>query len=325
MTPKTIPIKRKLFAVIIIDAFLFSLLLFVGYTFFFIPARAENVNLSTDTAVSRHTYNSDICVGTNFIDCLTKTPEPSPTNTREPIPTDTLEPSATLTLEPSPTNTLEPSATNTLEPSPTNTLEPSATATLEPIPTNTLEPSSTSTQIPPSPTNTPKPSSSPTLKPTNTQTRTIEPPSPSATHSPPSNTNTPKPSQPHILSTPTPTNTSTQVAITCTNCYIVKDFRELIVSGLYSADLLNTQDISSTLKVTITLYNVYKGVAVGKAIDMVDTQPVNEVMKVETPLWCISPTNGDVYWIHTEASAKKITGELWFILDEWTRITLSEN
>jgi hypothetical protein len=96
------------------------------------------------------------------------------------------------------------------------------------------------------------------------------------------------------------------------------------VSGLYSADLLNTEDISSTFKVSITLYDVYKGVVIGKTLDLVDTQPANEVMHVETPLWCISPVIDAVYWIHTEASAQKITGEFWFGIDEWVRFNLSD-
>ena len=71
----------------------------------------------------------------------------------------------------------------------------------------------------------------------------------------------------------------------------------MIVSGLYTADLLNTEDISSTFKVSITLFDVYKRVVVGKTIDMTDTQPANEVMQVKTPLWCINPVAGDGYWI----------------------------
>jgi len=106
---------------------------------------------------------------------------------------------------------------------------------------------------------------------------------------------------------------------------MVKDFRELIVSGLYQADLLNTEEISSTFKVSITLYDVYKGMVVGNSIDMVDMQPANEVMRVETPLWCISPVTNAVYWIHTEISAQKVTGEIWFGMDEWVRINLADN
>jgi hypothetical protein len=94
------------------------------------------------------------------------------------------------------------------------------------------------------------------------------------------------------------------------------------VSGLYTADLLNTEDISSTFKVSITLYDGYNGVVVGKTIDMVDTQSAHKVMQVETPLWCINPVKGDVYWIHTIASAQKSTGEIWFVIDEWVRIKL---
>jgi hypothetical protein len=112
---------------------------------------------------------------------------------------------------------------------------------------------------------------------------------------------------------------------TCPACYLVKDFRELIVRGLYTASLLNTEDISSTFKVSITLYDVYKGLVVGNTIDMIDTQPANEVMQVETQLWCIEPIKGDVYWIHTEASAQRSTGEIWFVIDEWVRIDLSES
>ncbi len=338
MNPRIKPVHIKIFIALILDAFLFSLLLFASYAFFFNPARAEDVNVPVGVPVSSQICNPNLG-GTNSIECPTETLEPSATNTLEPSPTNTLEPSATNTLEPSATNTLEPSATNTIEPSPTftlepsatntiepsptNTLEPSATNTLEPSPTNTFEPSATSTRIPPNPTDTPKPSASPTLKPTNTQTSTIEPrQTPTLTNTPHSKTNTPKPSQTYIQSTPTPSVTSTPAVVTCADCYIVKDFRELIVSGLYTADLLNTEDISSTFKVTITLYDVYKGVVVGKAIEMVDTQPATKVMIVETPLWCIRPVTGDVYWIHTEASAEKSTGEIWFVTDEWVRINL---
>jgi hypothetical protein len=97
------------------------------------------------------------------------------------------------------------------------------------------------------------------------------------------------------------------------------------VSGLYSADLLNTEDISSTFRVSITLYDGYKGVAVGKAINMIDTQPANEVMHVETPLWCTSPLTGDDYWIHTVVLTQKSTGKVWFVMDEWVKINLSDN
>jgi hypothetical protein len=341
------PVHLKIIAAIFIDTFLFSLLLLVSYTFFINPARADYVNFPLDTTPLSQSCNSDMDGSNTLEDRLpytldqsanctvepspTNTLEPSATNTFEPSPTNTLEPSATNTLEPSPTNTLEPSATNTFEPSPTNTLEPSPTNTLQPSPTNTLQPSptntllpsATNTLVPPSPTNTPMPSESPTLKPTYTQTSTIEPTqTQSPTNPPPSNTNTPKPSQTYVLSTPKPSFTSTPAVNTCRDCYIVKDFRELIVSGLYTADLLNTEDISSTFKVTITLYDVYKGVLVGKAIDMIDTQPANKVMLVETRLWCINPIKGEVYWINTEASAQKSTGEIWFVIDEWVRINL---
>jgi len=96
------------------------------------------------------------------------------------------------------------------------------------------------------------------------------------------------------------------------------------VSGLYTADLHNAEDISSTLKVSITLFDVYKGVVIGDIISMTDTQPASEVLHVETPLWCITPTTSDVYWIHTEVSAQKTTGEFWFVLDEWVRINLTD-
>jgi hypothetical protein len=293
MNPRINPIKLKILAAIIIDTFLFLLLLLAGYAFFIVPARAENVDWPTETAVPSPT-------------CAHK---PSPTSTLEPSPTNTLEPSATSTLEPSATSTLEPSATSTLEPSATTTLEPSATSTLEPSATSTLEPSA-----------------SPTLEPTNTQTSTLEPSqTPSPTNPPPPDTDTPEPSPTYRRRTPTPTATSSVAVISCPACYIVKDFRELIVSGLYTADLLNTEDISSTFKVSITLYDGYKGVFVGKAIAMDDTQPANEVMQVETPLWCITPITGDTYWIHTVASAQTSTGKIWFVMDEWVRINLSED
>jgi hypothetical protein len=104
---------------------------------------------------------------------------------------------------------------------------------------------------------------------------------------------------------------------------MIKDFREIIVSGLYTADLLNTEGVTSTFKVSITLFDYYKGEVVGKTIDMVDMQPPNEVMQVHTPLWCIEPIAGDVYWIHTEVLAQKGQGEIWFVLDEWVRINLT--
>jgi hypothetical protein len=95
------------------------------------------------------------------------------------------------------------------------------------------------------------------------------------------------------------------------------------VSGLYTADLLNTEDVNSTFKVSITLFDYYKGEVVGKTIDMVDMQPPNEVMQVQIPLWCLNPEAGDVYWIHTVVSAQKSQGEIWFVLDEWVRIKLT--
>ena len=106
---------------------------------------------------------------------------------------------------------------------------------------------------------------------------------------------------------------------------MIKDFNELIISGLFSADLLNSEEISSTFTVSITLYDVYEGIVVGKTLEMVDTQPTGEVMHVQTPLWCIEPVKDKIYWIHTEASAQKITGELWFVYDEWVRIDLSKS
>jgi hypothetical protein len=106
---------------------------------------------------------------------------------------------------------------------------------------------------------------------------------------------------------------------------MVKDFSELIVSGLYTADMLNTTEISSTFMVSITLYDVYEGLVVGETISMTDTQPANEVMHVENPLWCISPVADDVYWIHTEASAQKITGNIWFVMDEWVKVNFASD
>ena len=97
------------------------------------------------------------------------------------------------------------------------------------------------------------------------------------------------------------------------------------MSGLYTADLLNTEDISSTFNVSITLFDVYKGTIIGETIYMTDTQPTSEVMHVEAPLWCISPTTSDVYWVHTEISAQKTSGEFWFVLDEWIRINLTDD
>lgn len=232
-------------------------------------------------------------------------------------PTETPVPSETFTLEPSQTYTLEPSATITSEPSPTNTFEPSATSTSEPSPTNTFEPSATST---------PEPSATPTLEPSNTPTNTIEPSlTPSPTNTPPPDKDTPEPSPTYKLYAPTQKATSTPEVFTCPACSIVKDFRELIISGLYTADLLNTEDISSTLKVSITLYNGYKGEVVGNTISMIDTQPANEIMHVETPLWCISPSTGEVYWIHTKAFAQNSSGNVWFVIDEWVQINLSDD
>jgi hypothetical protein len=316
MKPRVKPIHLKIFLALFIDTILLLLLMLVSYTFFFHSARAGDVNTSSDPTRSSVNCDSAISGTSSIEDCPTSTPEPPPPNTLEPSPTETLEPSVTNTPEPSPTDTLEPSATLILEPSSTSTLEPSATFTPQPSPTNT--------RIPPSPTNTPKPSRTPTIKPTNTQTKTVVPtktPSPSITST---ITLTPTPSQTPTPSTSTPGVTSVPEVSTCTDCYKVKDFRELIVSGLYSADLVNTEEITSTFAVSITLYDGYKGVIISQTINMVDTQPANKVMMVETPLWCISPTANGVYWIHTQASAQKITGELWFVMDEWVQITLSD-
>jgi hypothetical protein len=105
---------------------------------------------------------------------------------------------------------------------------------------------------------------------------------------------------------------------------MVNDFDELIINGLYSADLFNSAEISSTFTVSITLYDVYDGVVVGQTLGMTDTQPAGEVIHVQTPLWCIQPVTDKVYWIHIEAMAQKITGGLWFVNDEWVRVDLSK-
>ncbi len=347
MNPRLKPVKRKIIAVIFIDVFLFFLLVLASYAFFSKPARAENVEFPSDSSSANLTFASElnvdgnasseinnsegkvfVCkyVGTPGVDerlqtgdnpisvSITAIPDyqgigswfadqqgrsyvlaedvgqPEPPVTDCP-PVGTTTPTATVTENPTPTNTTMPSATSTLEPSPTNTVMPSATSSLEPSPTNTVKPSTTSTLGP-----------SPTLKPTNTKTSTIQP---SPTHSP--------------SITPSPTATSSMEEFTCTSCSIVKDFRDMIVSGLYTADLLNTEDISSTFKVSITLFDVYKRVVVGETIEMTDTQPANEVMQVNIPLWCLNPVEDDVYWFRTIASAQKSTGETWFVLDEWVR------
>lgn len=357
MNPRIKPIKVKVLAVIIIDAFLLLLLVIVSYTFFSTSAKAENTDcvectpqpsqiFAPKTNVDGNTlleinYSEGkvfVCkyVGTPGVDERLQTgenpisvsisaipdydgigswfadeqgrsyvlaedvgqPEP-PVTDCPPVgaPTPTIPSTATPTLLPPPTAT----------PSPTTTTRPSETYTLEPSQTNTVKPSATSSPTLQIPTNTPKPSSSPTPKPTNTKTSTIKPsPTPSPTH------------------TLTPTVTAAAEVLTCQSCYIVKDFREMIVSGLYTADLQNTEDISSTFKVSITLYDVYKGVVIGQTIDMVDTQPSQEVMQVQTPLWCIKPDASEVYWIHAEVSAQKTTGEIWFVLDEWVRINLAD-
>jgi hypothetical protein len=84
--------------------------------------------------------------------------------------------------------------------------------------------------------------------------------------------------------------------------------------------MLNTEDISSTFNVSITLYNEYKGVVIGKTIDMMDRQPANKVMHVETPLWCVAQTTGAEYWIHTIVTVQDNTGQIWYEEDEWIRI-----
>ena len=308
MNDRQSPIKRKIITAIIIDILLFIILVLASYSFFYLPAKAENGDklASIDPA---------IVACANGDPCPTHTPEPSPTNTPEPTSTDTIEPSPTNTLEPSPTDTLEPSPTDTLEPTPTDTLAPTPTDTLEPTPTDTL--------VPPSPTNTSSPSSTPTLIPTITPTRRIEPSqTPTPTNPPPHKTNTPRPSATYIVKTKTPSITPTLIVNTCSNCYIVKDFRELIVSGLYSADMLNTESMTSTLNVSITLYNEYKGVVVGKTIEMIDKESANEVMHVETPLWCTNMTSNN-YWIHTIVSVQNSNGKIWFEADEWIRISIA--
>jgi hypothetical protein len=97
-----------------------------------------------------------------------------------------------------------------------------------------------------------------------------------------------------------------------------------MISGLYTADLLNTETITSTFNVSITLYNGYKGLVVGNIINMIDRQPANKVMHVETPLWCLTQTTGDEYWIHTIVSVQDDTGKLWFEDDEWLRINVPD-
>jgi hypothetical protein len=239
------------------------------------------------------------------VDCPTDTVVPSPTCAHKPTATSTLEPSPTSTLEPTATSTLEPSPTSTLEPSATSTLEPSATSTLEPSPTSTLEPTLTLV-----PSDTPNPTQTPTVTPSPTSTQPhVHEPTPT--------------SKPYVLQTPKAT--STPAVVTCPNCYIIKDFRELITSGFYTADLLNTQEISSILRVSITLYKGYKVSAVGETIEMVDTQPADEVMRVETPLWSIKPVSGATYWVHTIATAQTTEDTLWFVMDEWVQINLSDD
>jgi hypothetical protein len=359
MNPRIKPVKLKIIAAIFIDAFLFLLLLFVGYAFFFIPARAEHVDSPPATSTPSQIFalkqgvdgttlleinNPEgkvfVCkyVGTPGVDERLQTGDNPISVSIDAIPDyhgigswfadaqvrsyvlveDVGQPKPPITDCPqvgTPTPTTPPIDTPTLPPpstaptTPTTTTKPSATSTLEPSPTSTLEPSA-----------------SPTLKPTNTQTSTIQPSrTPSPTIAPPPDTDTPVPSPTYKLYTPTPKATSSFEVITCPACYIVNDLRELIVSGLYTANLLNTEDISSTFNVSITLYNEYKGVVVGKAIGMVDTQPANEVMQVETPLWCNTPITGNVYWIHTVASAQASTGQIWFVTDEWVRINLSDD
>jgi len=359
MNPRIKPIKLKIIAVIFIDILLFFLLVLAGYAFFSIPVRAENVDSPPDASTPNLTFapktsidgttlleinNPEgkvfVCkyVGTPGVDERLQTGDnpisvsisaipdyhgigswfadeqgrsyvlvedvgqPKPPVTDCPqveTPTSTTPPKVAFT----PTFTSTPTQTDL----PTATPTPTGTDTMPPAPTTTTQPSATSTHILPAPTITPKPSASPTRKPTNTQTSTIQP---SWTQSP--------------SITPTSTATSSMEIFSCPSCNIVEDFREMIVSGLYTADLLNTEDISSTIKVSITLFNGYKGEVVGKTIDMVDTQPSNEVMQVQTPLWCIDPITGGAHWIHSVVSAQKSTGERWFVLDEWVRINLTD-
>lgn len=260
-------VRLKIIVVILIDAFLFLLLVSIAYAFFTIPIRSETVGMEAFNPVPSET----------------ETEPPTETSTVEPSPTDTLEPTATDTQEmPSPTIQPTDTQTSTVEPSPTES------------PTSTTPPD----------TDTPEPS-------------------PTSTNEPINDTDTPTPSPTFRRRTPTPSATATMSVVPCPNCHIIKDFKELIISGLYTADLLNTEVISSTLNVTITLYNEYKGVVLGKAINMVDTQPSNEVMHVESSLWCYQPIQGEDYWIHTIASAQDNKGKLWFVVDEWMQITLS--
>ena len=95
------------------------------------------------------------------------------------------------------------------------------------------------------------------------------------------------------------------------------------MSGFYSADLLNTESITSTFTVSITLYNGYKGMAIGGTIEMTDQQPANKVMHVATPLWCLNPTTENDYWLHTSVSAQDNNGKVWFEEVEWIRINLA--
>jgi len=96
------------------------------------------------------------------------------------------------------------------------------------------------------------------------------------------------------------------------------------VSGLYTADILNTEDITSTFSVTITLYDGYKGTLAGEGIKMVDQQSANKIMHVETPMWCTNLTTGSEYWMHVVVSVKDSAGKPWFENDEWMRIDLAE-
>jgi hypothetical protein len=330
MKPTVNPMKRKMLAIVIIDILLFLSLVFASYTLFFLPARAESPDSSMDKSILSMVINPVQAACGNGSLCPTDTPEPGPTDTAEPCPTDTLTPTPTNTLEPSPTDTLTPTPTDTLTPTPTDTLTPSPTYTLTPSPTYTLTPSPTetltptptATLAPPTPTKTPTRSVTPTIIPTVTPTRTTRPSqTPTPTKPPLNKTNTPQPSATATHITQTPSATPTSTVVTCTSCYIVKDFRELIVSGLYSADMLNTESISSTINVSITLYNEYKGAVVGQAIEMIDVQPANKVLHVETPLWCLDLTKNE-YWIHSIVTAQDGMGKIWFEKDEWIRINL---
>jgi hypothetical protein len=361
MNPRIESVKYKKIAVIIIDALLFFLLVFASYAFFSKPARAENVESppdrtsagltlapepSVDGNTSSEINNSEgkvfVCkyVGTPGVDERFQTGDNPISVSISAIPDyqgigswfadeqgrsyvlaeDVGQPEPPVTDCPpvgSPTPTTPPTATftPTFTSTPTATEPPSATAT--------------ETQSPPP---TPTETQSPPATPTKTQVQTATPTPPGSVTLAPTRTATSKPSATNTLQasptqsstrTPTPTATSSTEVLTCSSCDIVEDFRQLIVSGLYTADLLNTEEISSTFKVSITLYDGYKRVIVGQTKVMTDIQPAGEIMQVKTPLWCLNTITNDVYWTHTIASAQKSTGEIWFALDEWVRINLT--